>query len=223
VGADEIQRDARLFGVRRELLDPFRRRSGRAADSQLRVHRLDGPSRLVVEPQVLKPRTGPEDIQVRLVPHLECPVRDLVNAVPGNQVSSELGDQAPPLIPLPRRGDDSPVGEDGLLRVTRQRGRHEGQLNYRTQPQTEQAVVDGVGPGEVEPHDPARAASDDAIVVVEDRVRAHHLGPQVRARLTQRIGKLRGDLTVCRSGVGQQLGQALGPDHLPDAAQPTAI
>ena len=114
----------------------------------------------------------------------------------------QLADQQPPLGPVPGRRDDAAVGEDGLARIPGQRGRHEGQLDDRPQAHLAQLIVDGVDPGEVEGQDSARAGRDDAVVVVQDRVRSHDLRSEVLVRQPQRLGELGRDLACGRVVAG---------------------
>ena len=122
VGAHEVDRRAGGRAMREQLVDPLAGGRCRSADDERVVdgpHRADGD---VVEAQVLVARAGPEDVEVRLVPDLECPGADLVAAVALDEMRHEVADERVPAIPVARWADDGAVLEHRLRRVAR-RGR----------------------------------------------------------------------------------------------------
>ncbi len=127
----------------------------------------------------------------------------------------EFGHQLPPLRPVGGRRDDAAVGEDGLVRVARQRRWHEGQLHDGAQAKTEHLVVDRVDPGEVELQGAGCIPAHDCVVVVQDRVRPHHRRAEIGACEAERFGELGGDLAAWPGPVRTQLGQPLRADHPP--------
>ena len=133
VGRDEVDRRARRPAVRQQLVHPLARRRGGPAHDQLPVDRLDGAHADVVEAQVLLAGSGPEDVEVRLVPDLEAPAADLLETVSVDQVRRELVNQGLPSVPVLRRADDGAVVEHGLRRIGGEIARHEAQLDDRPQ------------------------------------------------------------------------------------------
>ena len=149
VRRDEVDRRARQPAVRQQLVHPLARRRGRPAHDQLLVDCLHGAHADVVEAQVLVAGSGPEDVEVRLVPDLEAPAADLLETVSVDEVRGELVDQRLPSVPVLRRADDGAVVEDGLRRIGGEIARHEAELDDRPQAEPQDMVVDPVDAGEV--------------------------------------------------------------------------
>ena len=122
VRGHEVQRGAGLGAEGADVLDPLGRRRRRSAHEQPLVDGLDRGRRLGVEPQVVVLGGGPEDLEVRLVPDLEPPPGDGVDAVALDQVRGEPAVQLAPDRPVLGRRDDALVLEAGGVR-RRWRGR----------------------------------------------------------------------------------------------------
>ena len=92
--------------MRQETVHPGRLRGGGPAHAQPGTHALDGAGGAVVELVVggLFRIAGPE-IDVGLVPDLEVPLRDFVDAVAFDEMPRECFDELLPLVPVFRRSD----------------------------------------------------------------------------------------------------------------------
>ncbi len=86
-------------------------------------------------------------------------------------------------------------------------------------PMRQHLVVQLVDDGEVELQRAVGAASDDVVVVVQDRVRPHLVDPEVVVDDPQRLGELAPDVVAVRVGPEPQLGQPLRPDHVPQPVE----
>ena len=98
MGGDEVQRHVLLRRVSDHRIDPRRLRRRRTAHAQPRTHCLYRARRVIVELEVgrLRRTPGPE-VDVRLVPHFEIPLRDFVDAIMLDQVPGKGVDQRAPL------------------------------------------------------------------------------------------------------------------------------
>ena len=201
-----------LDHVVEEVRDPARRRGRRAADEQPGVDALDGLDGEVVELEVLVARAGPEDLEVGLVPDLEAPARDLVDAVALDEVLGQVAAQRAPRLPVVGHADAGAVLEHRRFRIRGELPGHERELDHRRVPQFEHAVVDGVDRREV-----VGAEAVDAEIVVEDRVGADARRAELVAGQRQRLGELLADPGRV------ELGQPLGADHVPEAVELPAV
>jgi hypothetical protein len=189
VRGEEVQRRAGLDDEVQEVGNPAGGSRRGAADGEPLVDRLDGAHGGLVEPEVVRLRARPEDLEVRLVPDLEAPARDFLRAVALDEVRGERTDERRPFVPVARDGDARAVLEHRRRRVLGEPTRHERQLDDRPQSQPEHAVVDLVDDCEVV----IAVAAEDREVVVQDRVGAHAIGAQLRACESQRLLEFRPD------------------------------
>ena len=169
-----------LLAVRQEAVHPGSLRCGRSANAQPRTHALDGARGAVVELVVRGFfRIAHPEINVRLVPDFEVPLRDFVFPVAGNEVTRKVFDQLLPLVPLLGRSDILLVPK-GMKRVGvggKLLG-HEAQLDERPNMVLQQAIVDLVH---------VRKVVDGLAIfvfvikpdfVMENRVKSHVLKPR---------------------------------------------
>src|SRR5450432_3690626 len=126
---DEVEWHTSLGSVRSQRLNPFAGRGRRTADAQAVINTLDRARRFVVEAQVLVLTARPEHDEIRLVPHLERPGLDLVDAVTIDEVRSQRPHDVVPLGPIAGWRDDALVTEHGLGRIARDGSGHERQLD----------------------------------------------------------------------------------------------
>src|SRR6185437_6182622 len=82
MGADEIDRHPPLGHMRKKRANPRRLRCRRSADPQAGTDALEIARGVIVKLEVafLAGRAAPE-IEIRLVPYLEIPLRNLIDAV----------------------------------------------------------------------------------------------------------------------------------------------
>ena len=87
MGGGEVKRDSFPGAMTDEGANPRRLRGRGATDPQSRTDRFDGERGVVVQIPVagLLGLSGPK-IEVRLVPHFEIPLRNLINAVAVDQM-----------------------------------------------------------------------------------------------------------------------------------------
>src|ERR1700733_14114928 len=87
-----------LNGVLDHLGNPGGLRAGRPPDPQTLVSTFDGPGSVIVELKVggLLRLSGPK-VDVRLIPHLEIPLRHLSDAITIHKMFCKIVNQFPPL------------------------------------------------------------------------------------------------------------------------------
>src|SRR5687768_12960147 len=95
----------------------------RSAYSQSRVDVLEGSCGVLVKLEVRSLRSGPERFQVRLVPHLEKPLRHFTRAVTIGAVLPQPADKTAPLLEIPWPRDVPSIVKDRPA-ARRQCGRH---------------------------------------------------------------------------------------------------
>ena len=206
VRADEVDRHVVLVHVREEVGGPRGLRGGRAAHADARIHRLERAHGVVVQGEVggLLRLAGPE-ADVRLVPHLEVPAGDFIDAVALDQVLRQRADHRVPFGIVLRRRDVRAVPECLQRgRVGGQFRRHEAEFDERLEAVLEQAVVDLVDVGEIVGNLPLRVALHQAHVVVEDAVEAD----------VADAGGLVHGIQVLAVVVAQRQRRAAGAEHL---------
>ena len=193
VGADEIQRHPVLFAERAERGDPLAGAGGGAADLQEGIRFPDDPGGDFIEAEVFLPAPVPENVgQIRLVPDLEEPLPDFLQAVAVDQEAQERPQVVPPGVLVRRRHDVGPVEEAALqgpsLLLLRQLLRHEAQLHEGLHPGLQHVVIghaDGVEIILLEGLRPRQATHlhaqivEGPHVVAEDAVEAHPLDAQL--------------------------------------------
>src|SRR5579864_8210456 len=159
--------------VAEEPVDPGGLSSRGPANAEARIHAFQSAGGDIVKLIIgcLFRIAGPE-IEVRLIPYLEIPLRDFVDAIPLDQVASELRDQIAPAIPVLGRGYDRriPKSLDRLLRS--QLFGHEAQLDKWANAVFEQAIVDLIDVGKVVDGMAGGILVVDADFIMEDRVEA---------------------------------------------------
>ncbi len=174
VGGDEVDGDVVRGDVSQELGYPRGGCGGRAADAEARADAFESMRGVGVELLIgLEARDAAPEVDVGLVPDLEVPLGDFVDAVAVDHVLGEGADEGVPVIPAARRGDVGVVPEDveGVRVEGHLRG-HEAELDKRADALGEHAVVDFVGLGEVVDGVAVLVAGEDSDVVVEDAVEA---------------------------------------------------
>jgi hypothetical protein len=222
VRGDEIERAAAVDDEVEEVRDPPGRGRRWPADEQALVHVLDRAGRGLVEAEVLLLRARPEDLEVRLVPDLEAPPRDLVDAVAVDEVPGEAGVELRPAIPVVRRRDDPAVLEDRLVGLAGEVARHERDLDHGVEARLEQPVVDALELREVVDR-LAVVLAVDAELVVQDRVGANALGAELGHRHAERLGEVLADRLPARLLVVEELRDMLGADEVPHQVEPAAV
>src|SRR3982074_597482 len=110
-----------------EIGNPAGGRGRRSPYLEARIDGLDRGGRLIVEPEIIRPAAGPEDLEVWLVPDLEPPVAYFGGAVAVDEVLRERADEAAPAAPVFRRRNDRAVVEDHRRGVPSQSPWHEGE------------------------------------------------------------------------------------------------
>ena len=95
-----------------EAIDPGRLRRRGSADAKPRIHGLQRSRRRVVKLVVrLLLRIARPEIEVRLVPDLEIPLRDFVDSVAIDQMLREVRNEIAPFLIACRRRNDRLVPE----------------------------------------------------------------------------------------------------------------
>src|SRR5688572_8245044 len=112
-----------------EIVDPASGGGRRSPDEQAFVDGLHGPRGRVVEVEVVALAAGPEDLDIGLVPDLEAPADDLIEAVSLDEMPNQRLDELLPSSQVPWRRDQPDVVEDTRGRVGGERLRHERQLH----------------------------------------------------------------------------------------------
>src|SRR5260370_33197988 len=151
VSRSKIHWNVFFFAVRKEAGSPSSLRCSGAADAEAGAHALDGAGSAVVKVVISSffGIAGPE-VDVRLVPDFEIPLRDFVDTVALDKVTREILDELFPLAPVLRRRDILLVPE--RMQRVRVGGKflgHEAELDERTNMILQQAVVDLIDIGEV--------------------------------------------------------------------------
>lgn len=143
VRADEIHRHLAVGAVAGEVVEPGVARTCWAADLQARVDPLERRGGGVVEREAVGLRAGPERLEVRLVPALERPLRDLADAVTLDPMAREPLDQVAPGSEIVRWRDVALVVEDDLV-AGKKHARHEREFDDRLHSDRQQKV-EGAG------------------------------------------------------------------------------
>ena len=128
--------------MRDHVAHPRRLRRRRAAHANPLIHRLQRARRVVVELEVglLRGPARPE-IDVRLVPDFEIPLRNFVDAVALDQMLRKGRNQRVPLRVVLGRRDDLLVPEGVVVEPRRQLLRHEADLDKGPHAIRQQAVI----------------------------------------------------------------------------------
>ena len=133
-----------------EAIGPSGLGGGGAADAQARADVFQGAGGGIVKLEVgWFFRSASPEIDVRLVPYFEIPLRNFVEAVAVHQMLCELADEFGPLFVALGRGDVGLVPEILILRFGGQLFGHEAQFDEGPHTGLQQAVVDLVHVGEV--------------------------------------------------------------------------
>ncbi len=219
VRGGEVEREILGFTEGRERLDPFGGGSRGAADSQCCIDALDGSCRLGIQAHVLLLRTAPEDHEVGLVPDLEAPRSDLVDAVSVDEVPGECGDEVVPLAPLPWRRDDAAIREHRLIWIAGEGRGHERQFDDWTDPEGKDAVVLLVDLREIEVQAPITVACNDSVVIVQDCVSVDVPHTEIVVGHPERLLELGTDVVAMTVVTEGELLQPFRSDHVPHAVQ----
>ncbi len=123
---------------------PRRLRRRRPTHLQPHRHRLQIPRRMVVQLKVRRLlRLPTPEVQVRLVPYLKLPRRQLIDPVPLHQVRRQCLDHRIPRRHILRRRHHRVIPERlRLIRVCRHLRRHKTQLHIRPYMLRQQPVID---------------------------------------------------------------------------------
>ena len=198
-----------------EVVDPAGGRGRRPTDRQPLVDGLHGSCGRVVQVEVVALAAGPEDLDVRLVPDLEAPADDLVEAVARDEVPNEGLHQVRPAIQVSWRRDEPDVVEDARFRIGGEGLRHERQLHERPQARRQEAIDDEVDLVEVVPRGAVLVLAIHAEDVVEDGVRPDHLDAELFADDAERQREVLAHGQPARSLAAQEQREVLGADHRP--------
>ena len=96
----EVQWQFALGHVGHKRFDPLRCRSGRSPYLETFINGLDSQCGFLVEAEILFARTGPKDLQVCFVPHLEGPAGNRFETIMIDQMRGELSIQLSPFGPI---------------------------------------------------------------------------------------------------------------------------
>ena len=156
-----------------EIADPGRLRRRRPADTQPSIDGLDRPRGGFIKLKIrVLGRLARPEVDVGLVPDLEVPLPDLIDAVTLDEMPRERADQLCPLLVRLRRVRQRLVPERMRLLRGGQRRRHEAQLDERPHAVGQHAVVDLIHVRPVVDRLPFLGLAVDAVLVVEDVVEA---------------------------------------------------
>ncbi len=161
--------------ILQKLRYPVRGRGRRSSDTQPWAYPLQGASRVRVEIEItLLARNAIPEIDIRLVPHLEIPLRDFINTVTIDQVLREVLYQVVPAFHALRRRNILLVPERmQRIRIEGQLLRHKADLDQRPHAILQQAIVNLVDVGEVIDRVAVLVLVINTDFVVKDRVEAH--------------------------------------------------
>src|ERR1700757_368461 len=160
---------------------------------------------MVVELEVgLLCGTASPEVDVGLVPDLEVPLRDFIDAVTVDKMLREGGDKRVPLGVILRRRDDLLVPEGMVVEARGELLRHEADLDEGADSVGEQAVVDLIDVGEVVDGVALLVFVVDAEFVVKDGVEAD----------VPEVGDLLHGLHVVAIALAHGEHSAAGAEHL---------
>jgi hypothetical protein len=181
VRAHKIDRRAVARAPRQQIGDPRGAGGGRAAHAETRVHPLHGVRRRGVEFKISFLIARPER-DVRLVPHLEPPTGDLVDAVGFHKKADGAPHEfGPRRVVFGRRGD-ARVMADFFDGIRRERGGHERQLEERFHAGLEPGVHDALQAREAVVQRAVAIAENHADVIAQHAVAAQMRHPQLLMR-----------------------------------------
>src|SRR5262245_42074134 len=170
---NEIYRHGICGSVFQKIAHPIGRSCGRSAHTKARADGFEGAGGMTVKLEVggLFGFAGPE-IDVRLIPHLEIPLRDLVEAIAFDKVTSESADKVVPFAVILGRRDDLLVPERMNVLASGELSGHEADFDERTDAVGEKTVVDLVHVGKVVERTAGVVFVVDAVFVVKNGVEA---------------------------------------------------
>src|SRR5215472_15031278 len=147
----EVNRYMILCSIVEELRYPRRRCGCRSTNAQARRYRFQCTRRVRIQVEVgLHTGNTTPEVDIRLVPYFEVPLRNLINPKVVNEILCERTDQIIPSLHALRRRDILLVPEGmQVIRIERQLLRHEADLNNRPHTLRNQALVDLIDIGEV--------------------------------------------------------------------------
>ena len=186
MAGDEIHRHVFLRAVLNESIGPGRLRRGRPAYTKSRVYSFQSSDSVVVEiPVGSLSRIAAPEINIGFVPDFEIPLAHLINAVPREEMSRELGNEIIPLGPVFWRRNVRLIPKSMGHVLRRQLFWHEAELNKRPYAIFQQTIVDLIDIRKVINRLSLLILVIDTNLIVKDGVEADVLEPSDLSYLSQ--------------------------------------